>query len=173
MLQKKVCMLGSFAVGKSSLVRRYVDNLFSENYITTIGVKIDKKSITVNNTEMALLLWDVYGEDSHQSVLPAYLRGMAGFLLVIDPTRPSTYESALSLHSLVTKTIGEKPFILVMNKCDLRDQWNDEPAELKEQIQQLKESAVTTLETSAKTEIGVNEMFEALAISLLPAGAPT
>ncbi len=164
MLQKKVCMLGAFAVGKTSLVRRYVDSIFSEKYTTTIGVKIDKKVVNIGEQELSLLLWDVYGEDNHQKVLPAYLRGMAGYLLVVDPTRPNTYKSALSLHDLVNNTLGPKPFVLVLNKSDLKDEWEADIAEL----QQLANVAVAVMETSAKTDSGVNEMFEALASALLP-----
>lgn len=169
MLQRKVCMLGSFAVGKTSLVRRYVDNIFSENYTTTIGVKIDKKVVTVRDTDISLLLWDVYGEDNHQSVLPAYLRGMAGYLLVVDPTRAGTFSSAISLHTLVQETLGDKPFIFVKNKCDLKDQWTAESTELKGEIENLKNTAIAEIETSAKTETGVAEMFDILATALLPA----
>ena len=169
MLQKKVCMLGSFAVGKTSLVRRYVDSMFSEEYTTTIGVKVDKKTLTVIETDVALLLWDVYGEDSHQSVLPAYLRGMAGYFLVVDPTRSNTFASALSLHKLVLDTLGPKPYILVLNKCDLKDQWNT----LSDSIELLSDKAVTVVETSAKVDVGVNEMFEALAIALLNTSSAT
>ncbi len=168
MLQKKVCMLGSFAVGKTSLVRRYVDSIFSETYTTTIGVKIDKKVVTLADTEMSLLLWDVYGEDSHQTVLPAYLRGMAAYLLVLDPTRPGTYKSAISLHNLVNTTLGPKPFILVNNKCDLINEWSGVPQELQEQIKILQDSAVAEMNTSAKTDTGVQEMFVAIATALLP-----
>jgi len=116
-----------------------------------------------------LILWDVYGEDSHQTVLPAYLRGMAGYLLVVDPTRPGTFESALSLHKLVDETLGHKPFILVLNKCDLKDQWKPEPAELKDEIAALRELAVAEIETSARTDTGVDVMFNTLACALLPA----
>lgn len=165
-------MLGSFAVGKSSLVRQYVESIFSETYTTTIGVKVDKKVTTVNNTEMSLLLWDVYGEDSHQTVLPAYLRGMAGYLLVVDPTRPGTFKSAISLHQLVHKTLGEKPFVLVLNKCDLKDQWTKEASEHAVQVQFLRDKSVAVMETSAKNDTGVDEMFESLALSLLPAATP-
>lgn len=166
-------MLGSFAVGKSSLVRQYVESIYSETYTTTIGVKVDKKVTTVHDTKMSLLLWDVYGEDSHQSVLPAYLRGMAGYLLVIDPTRPGTFKNAVSLHQLVTKTLGDKPFILVLNKCDLKDQWESESPELSQQIQMLRDTAVAQMETSAKTDTGVNEMFETLASAFLPVAGRT
>lgn len=158
MLQKKICMLGSFAVGKTSLVRRYVDSIFSENYVTTIGVKIDKKNITVNNTDLGLILWDVYGEDNHQSVLPSYLRGMAAYILVIDPSRPATFASAKNLHSLVLDTQGDKPFVLVLNKSDIKSDW-----QIDEQIfSELSAAAICTVETSAKTDTGVNEVFQSL-----------
>lgn len=166
MLQKKICMLGSFAVGKTSLVRRYVDSIFSDDYVTTIGVKIDKKIVTVDDTELSLILWDVYGDDSHQTVLPSYLRGMAAFILVVDPTRPETFNSAKKLHSLVLDTLGPKPFVLVLNKSDLKDEWkinNDIYTELSD-------AAIQTLETSAKTDTGVNELFHTLGASFVEVG---
>lgn len=66
MIKKKVVLLGSFAVGKTSLVQRYVKSIFSEKYQTTIGVKIDQKIVNIDNTELNLLLWDIYGEDDYQ-----------------------------------------------------------------------------------------------------------
>jgi len=164
MLQRKVCMLGGFAVGKTSLVRRYVDSMFSEKYTTTIGVKIDKKVVSIGEQDLSLLLWDVYGEDNHQTVLPAYLRGMAGYLLVVDPTRAKSFESALSLHQLVIDTLGPRPFVLVLNKSDLKDEWE----ELPDTVSALQDEAVAIMETSAKTDSGVNEMFESLASAMLP-----
>lgn len=159
MLQKKICMLGSFAVGKTSLVRRYVDSIFSENYVTTIGVKIDKKVVTSNNQDLSLILWDVYGEDNYQSVLPSYLRGMAAYILVIDPSRPDTFESAKKLHSLANETLGPKPFVLVLNKSDLKSEW-----EINESIlSELRAAALATIETSAKTDTGVDDVFQAIA----------
>ena len=106
-------MLGSFAVGKTSLVRRYVDSIFSENYVTTIGVKIDKKQISANDTELALILWDVYGDDNYQSVLPSYLRGLAAYILVIDPSRPATFESAKKLLRPLHRAAAPKFWIQV------------------------------------------------------------
>ena len=64
MLQKKVCMLGSFSVGKSSLLRRFVENMFDDQYHTTIGVKVDKKVMNVSGEDLTLVLWDIYGEDA-------------------------------------------------------------------------------------------------------------
>ena len=77
-IQKKVCMLGGFSVGKTSLVKRFITGKFSEKYHTTIGVKIDQKSLCVDDTEMLLVLWDVYGEDDFQKVRASYLQGSAG-----------------------------------------------------------------------------------------------
>ena len=82
MIQKKVCMLGAFAVGKTSLVRRFVHSMFADKYLTTVGVKIDKKQLTHSGKEVLLLLWDLYGEDEFQRVQTTYLRGSSGLFLL-------------------------------------------------------------------------------------------
>ena len=97
MIQKKVCMLGAFAVGKTSLVARYVHSIFSDKYLTTIGVKIDKKPVSLLRGEMELILWDIYGEDEFQKVRMSYLQGASAYLLVADGTRRATLEVAASL----------------------------------------------------------------------------
>ena len=86
MLQKKICMLGSFSVGKTSLVRRFVESIFSEAYHTSIGVKVDKKVVRVDDEDVTLVLWDIHGEDVYQKIRMSYLRGMSGYLLVADGT---------------------------------------------------------------------------------------
>lgn len=165
MLQKKVCMLGYFAVGKTSLVRRCVESIFSEQYITTIGVKIDKKTLTVSEKEVTLVVWDVYGEDNQQSVMPAYLRGMAGYLLVVDPTRPNTVKKAEVLNNRVRETVGNLPFVLVKNKSDLKENWITEDSDLAA----LENTASAVIETSAKNDSNVDETFESLASAILAA----
>ena len=87
MIRKKVCMLGAYAVGKTSLVMRFVKNVFSERYRTTIGVRIHKKELELDGRPFGLLLWDLHGDDEFQEVRDSYLRGAAGFLLVADGTR--------------------------------------------------------------------------------------
>src|SRR6516165_910024 len=101
MLQKKICMLGSFSVGKTSLVRRFVESIFDEKYQTTIGVKVDKKVTRAGGEPVTLVLWDIYGEDVFQKMRMTYLRGMAGYLLVVDPTRNQTLDDALALQARV------------------------------------------------------------------------
>jgi len=73
MIKKKIVMLGSFAVGKTSLVQRFVNSIFSEKYLTTIGVKIDQKIVNVNDKEVNLLLWDIHGEDDYQKMVLSQL----------------------------------------------------------------------------------------------------
>ena len=96
-LQKKICMLGGFSVGKTSLVKRFVESVFSETYLTTVGVKIDKKTVVLSDRIVNLILWDLAGEDNISSLRMSYLRGAAGYVLVADGTRRSTLNVALSL----------------------------------------------------------------------------
>ena len=123
MIQKKVCMVGAFATGKTSLVARFVSSIYSEAYQTTVGVKIDKKSINLADREVNLLLWDVQGEDDFQKLRLSYLRGSSGYLLVVDGTRSATLEKAFALQQIIEETVGKLPFILILNKSDLLDEW--------------------------------------------------
>ncbi|MCV3213819.1 GTP-binding protein [Plectonema radiosum NIES-515] len=163
MLQKKICMVGAFATGKTSLVAKFVYSIFSENYQSTVGVKIDKKKVNIQEKELNFILWDLYGEDEFQKVRLSYLRGSSGYLLVVDGTRHNTLEKAFSLQTRVEETIGEVPFILVLNKSDLLDEWEIETAEIDAIIQR----GWTVIQTSAKTGLGVEEIFQTLANQIL------
>jgi small GTP-binding protein len=88
MMQKKICMLGAFAVGKTSLVARFVESIFSDRYHTTVGVKIEKKTLQVSGQQWNLIVWDLAGEDEFMQIRMSYLRGSSGYLLVADGTRP-------------------------------------------------------------------------------------
>jgi small GTP-binding protein len=159
MLQKKVCMLGAFGVGKTSLVRRYVESIFSESYLTTVGVKIDKKTLSIGGQDVMLLLWDIAGEDEVAPIRTSYLRGAAGYFLVVDGTRGETLEVARSIQSRVTAEIGSVPFVVLLNKADMQESW-----ELTAQaMQSLENAGWTVVRTSAKTGAGVDEAFRALA----------
>lgn len=163
MLQKKVCMLGSFSVGKTSLVRRFVESIFDETYHTTIGVKVDKKIVAVNGQEVTLMLWDIYGEDAYQKMRMSYLRGMSGYLLVVDGTRQQTLTDALALHERIVQEIGKVPTVLVLNKDDLADRWEIDSA----QEARLAENGWTVEHTSAKTGDAVEKVFFHLAQAML------
>lgn len=163
MLQKKICMLGSFAVGKTSLVRRFVESIYSDVYQTTVGVKIDKKNVKVGETEVSLVLWDIYGEDDYQKMRWTYFRGASGFLLVADGTRRATLEKAVSLEQRAREEAGAIPFVLVINKSDLLRDWELDPA----LESQLAAREWSILRTSAKTGEGVEEAFALLTRKIL------
>jgi small GTP-binding protein len=163
MMQKKICMLGAFAVGKTSLVARFVCGLFSDKYHTTVGVKIDKKVVQIGPQVLSLILWDLYGEDEFQKVRLTYLRGSSGYFLVVDGTRRATLERALLLQQSAEEAIGKVPFVLVLNKADLIDEWDIDAAAVAE----LAQRGWSTIQTSAKTAQGVEEAFTTLAQKML------
>lgn len=159
MIQKKICMLGGFAVGKTSLVRQFVESIYSDKYHTTVGVKIDKKLVNVGEQEVNLLLWDIQGEDGVQKLRSSYLRGAAGYLLVIDGTRGSTLDTACAIQQSAQEILGLVPFIAVINKIDLVDEWDlDEKA-----VEGLVQAGWTVYRTSAKTGQHVENAFVNLA----------
>ena len=160
MIQKKICMLGAFSVGKTSLVRRYVSSVFSDAYLTTVGVKIDKRVIDLDGREVTLILWDIAGEDDVSTVRLSYLRGSAGFVLVADGTRARTLDVARSLQSRVRAELGEVPFTLLVNKSDLAEQWTIADAELGA----LRAAGWSVRRTSAKSGEGVEDAFRELAL---------
>ena len=163
MLQKKICVLGSFSVGKTSLVRRFVESIFSDAYQTSIGVKIEKKVVRSGNEDVALVLWDIHGEDVYQKIRLSYLRGMSGYLLVVDGTRRQTLDDALTLNERVIQKAGKVPAVLVFNKSDLAEKWEIDSAREPE----LTAAGWTIIRTSAKTGDSVEEVFAKLTAAML------
>ncbi len=156
-------MLGAFAVGKTSLVRRYVENMFSEKYQTTIGVKIGKKIVKLEDNEIELVLWDIAGKDGISDIRTSYLRGASGYLLIIDKTRSNTLDVGLDIHKVAQDVLGNVPFLILINKWDLEGKWDIDEAV----IADLSRNKGETIITSAKTGMGVNEAFERLARKLV------
>jgi small GTP-binding protein len=159
MIQKKICMLGTFAVGKTSLVRRFIESKYSDKYLTTVGVKVDKKVVQVDATEVNLLLWDIEGTESEHELRKSYIRGASGYLLVADGTRQDTLYKALAIQTRTEEVIGKVPFLLLLNKYDLVEQW----AITERETAALKEKGWDVITTSAKTGIGVEDAFQTLA----------
>lgn len=159
MIQKKVCLLGAFAVGKTSLVSRFVKSIYSDQYLTTVGVKVDKKAVTLGDQEVNLIVWDLAGEDEFQKVSMDFLRGASGYLLVADGTRLNTLETARMLRRRVSESVGEIPFVFIINKNDLITEWEiDDQA-----IADCQMDGWKVIKSSAKTGEGVEESFKLLA----------
>jgi small GTP-binding protein len=121
-LVKKICLVGDARVGKTSLVRRYVWNLFDEHYLTTIGAKITKKTVTVNvegeDKIVTLMLWDIEGEKD-RALHQKYYRGADGALIVCDITRRKTFENLRGWFLELYGVAGTVPIVCVVNKVDL------------------------------------------------------
>lgn len=163
MIQKKICMLGSFAVGKTSLVRRYVENMFSDKYLTTIGVKIDKKVIELQGQDVTLMIWDIAGENGYHQLQASYLRGMSGYLLVVDKTRMNSLEAVISIQKRVKEAFIDTPNIMLINKTDLVGQWDIKDSA----IEDLERNGHDILMTSAKTGENVEQAFSRLSSKML------
>lgn len=159
MVKKKICMLGSFGVGKTSLTAQFVLSMFDEKYHTTIGVKVDKKVVSVDGREVTLMLWDMAGEEDNLPVKLNYGRDAAGYLLVVDGSRGKTLDVALGIQERVRTNIGDLPFVIAINKADQRDAWELEQSRLAE----LGARGWRLFETSAKTGEKVEDAFLALA----------
>jgi small GTP-binding protein len=162
-ISKKVCLLGDFAVGKTSLLRRFVYNLFSDKYVSTIGVKVSRKTVAIPRAddvvELTMMLWDLAGSEEFNQVRASYLRGAAGAVLVCDLTRPETLDS---LHAYAGALVSVNPdarLILAANKRDLADEQQLTPAQIEAVAADL--SAPCYL-TSAKTGDEVETLFHRL-----------
>ena len=154
MIQKKVCMVGLFGTGKTSLVQRFVHSMFSERYLSTVGVKIDRKALEIDGASLTLVLWDLAGRDGHEDITTSYLRGAHAILYVADGTRRESCEQLSALQTLVPSGAGDVPSVLAVNMADLMELWaiggRDEDALAREW---------DLVRTSAKTGDGVEELF--------------
>lgn len=150
MEKKKVCMVGDFSVGKTSLTQKFVNNVFSESYLTTIGVKID--TAMVDDTK--LIVWDVAGRDSLSPINVSYLVGASGIVLVADGTRPETITGLQDIWQTVVNRIGVVPVVVAINKRDLPE-WSVKPNHL----DTVREHGWAVFETSAKDGVKVVELF--------------
>ena len=158
--RKKICLIGDFAVGKTSLVKRYVDNVFSEDYMTTVGVSIVTREVRLDRDALVkLVVWDIAGADRLSTVSRAYLAGANGCIFVADGTRPDTFDAALELKKSVDAALNHPRSISLINKHDLADEWRIDT----EQRAQLSDWKLT----SAKTGEGVEDAFLALARAFL------
>lgn len=160
---RKICILGDFAVGKTSLVARFVHNEFSERYYTSIGVRVDTKVVDrPDGTPLRLAIWDIAGTDTPTELFLRYLRGAAGYLLVVDGTRAETLARALQLREAVESQLSLLPFVGLINKSDLAGEQEID----QDRIQAMRQAGEIWLQVSARTGENVNNAFSLLLASL-------
>lgn len=159
-ISKKICMVGDFGVGKTSLIRRFVDRQFSDQYLSTVGVKISRK--LVESVNLQLLIWDLEGHTKFKGITPSYLQGASGAVVVADVSRIETIER-LPEHLQLFSSINPKGSVVVaLNKTDLVDE--EKLAKLTQLVQAKDwERVIEIYPTSAKTGSFVDEMFQQLA----------
>jgi small GTP-binding protein len=164
-IQKKICLLGDFAIGKTSLVRRFVHNLFDDRYMNTIGVNISRKDIAIDDHQiMRLLIWDLSATEKFEKNRSDYLHGTAGALLVCDLTRPDTILRLQSYYIEHLFKHNPKAFVIMVgNKVDLA---NSDSTTTYQVIKLAEELHAPHQITSAKTGEGVEAAFQILAKSL-------
>jgi small GTP-binding protein len=162
-VQKKICLIGDFSVGKTSLVRRFVEGRFEDKYLSTIGVKISRKTINRETHQLNLILWDLAGGEGESAYPDSYLRGAAGALVVFDLSRPKTLESLQSYQHQILEENKGAVVVVLGNKADLLEGTpGDNPL-----LQALEEKIPEPhLLTSAKTGENVEAAFHLLADSL-------
>jgi len=160
MISKKIILTGSFGVGKTSLFNKFIYNKFDDKYLTTIGVKVNKKSIEIEGEEVSLLLWDIAGEVSQDKIPNSYFLGSSGIIYIFDLTRPSTYKNITSDIEYLKGMANDAIVKVVGNKCDLLTP---------EKIEEVKAILTTPWDiiTSAKTGENVEELFFSLGKAFL------
>ncbi|MFO7619355.1 MAG: Rab family GTPase [Thermoplasmata archaeon] len=166
-LKVKICMVGDSAVGKTSLIKKFVLDIFDDAYITTIGTKITKRSVKLmegeKETIMDMMVWDIMGQTSFRSLLQdAYFYGTHGVIAVVDSTRPETLEGIHEWVQSIRQVVGEVPMIFVANKCDLESQITD--GMLKDNLGRYDSKFMYS---SAKTGENVSEAFKCLGDAII------
>lgn len=163
-ITKKICLLGSFSVGKTSMVARFVHRTFSEKYLTTVGVKIDSKMINVTDQmALKLVIWDIAGTDEFSGTDVNYLRGSAGIFFVVDGTRRETLDAIDDLRQTVNENVGECAMVCAFNKADIENSWEVGNSD----IEQLIAAGIPCFKTSAKTGENVESAFASLSSMLI------
>jgi small GTP-binding protein len=150
----KLCLLGDGAVGKTSLVRRFVFDVFDDKYLMSFGTKVVKKEIKVGDTELDMLIWDILGQRTQDALHAAYYRGATGALAVCDFTRPDTMKNLSSWLGNFRSVVGNMPVLILGNKSDLEKQFT-----LSQLEEYGKSVGCDVLETSAKTGLNVERSF--------------
>lgn len=167
MIKKKICLIGSFAVGKTSLLGRFVHNRFDDKYLTTIGMKISKKTlppvqdpISGSVVQYAFLIWDIAGMEKFDTLAMNYYRSASGALAVADLTRRETIPRLQDICDRFRSVSPGAQLLIIGNKLDIFQQDRETMILLKKTVSNL---SAEYLLTSAKTGQGVEQAFLQLA----------
>lgn len=166
-VSRKICLLGDFAVGKTSLARRFVYDIFEDDYLSTIGVKVSRKTMAIPHDdemiELTLMIWDLAGSERFNEMRATYMRGASGAILVCDLSRQETIENLHSYAQDMRSVASRSLFLIAANKCDIQG--------VESALNLVKREAeplnAPCFITSAKTGDGVENMFRHLGRELV------
>lgn len=169
-ITRKICLLGDFNVGKTSLIRRFVEDKFSDKYLSTVGVKISRKSVRVKSDleihQVNLIIWDLEGNTKFKAITPSYLTGASGSIIVADLSRVNTLSNLTHHIELSLKTNPQGAIAIALNKADLVPE--EKLAKLMENQNFLdRPEIIMTRLTSAKTGLNVAEIFSTLSQTII------
>ena len=164
-MKVKICLVGEGAVGKTCLIRRFIQDQFDDRYISTLGAKVSKKELKVDGAnggaDVDMTIWDIMGEKGFRELLKeAYFHGAQGVLAVCDVTRKQTLDDLDDWVAAVLKVTGNVPITYLANKADLKDQMDVTEADVRRAAESHR---APYLYTSAKTGQNVEEAFAKLA----------
>jgi small GTP-binding protein len=168
-VSRKICLVGEFGVGKTSLIRQFVDRQFSDQYLSTVGVKISRKMVEFEDSDRAvqLMIWDIEGRNGFRAIAASYLQGAMGAILVCDVTRPTTLQS---LPEHIQQFLSINPngkVIIAINKADLVTAEEVEPL-LRSPLLTEINAIIATYPTSAKSGKNVDLIFQTLSVAIAP-----
>jgi len=164
-ISKKICMLGTFGVGKTSLVRRFVYNMFDEKYLSTIGVHISQKKISLDvKNQLKLIIWDIAHIEQMNEMIKSYFRGSHGAIIVFDVSRPFTLKDTKVIIKSYLDINPDSKLFFVGNKIDLVDGKSND---MEQFLQFINPYNSPYLLTSAKTGENVEQLFQQIGESVL------
>ena len=169
-LEIKIITLGNYSVGKSSFISKYVDNYFTLNYISILGVDFKQKEIKLKNGKNAILrIFDTAGQERFRAGSVNYIKHANGVILIYDIGNVKSFKSLNDWMETISEIGKEKlQVILVGNKCDISDK--ERKVSIEEGQGKADEFKIPFFETSCKDGININEVFEKLVEDILKKG---
>jgi small GTP-binding protein len=152
----KLLIVGESGVGKTCMLLRFADNLFEDNFLSTIGVDFKVKEITVGDQKVKLQIWDSAGQERFRNITSSYYRNCSGIIIVYDVTSEDSFIKVTDWIQEVRRYVPTVPLIVVGNKCDLEDK-RAVPTSRGEELG--KQEGLIFLETSAKTNTNIEAAF--------------
>ena len=158
-LRRKVCLLGAPGVGKTSLVRRFVEHSFDRDQQSSIAMQISKGTVDLGDISLEMMLWDPEGSEAWGQYNRSFISGASGLIFVVDATRPRTLDHLLEAQTKGRGFIGSRPAVLIVNKVDL----GADAALTKAQVDAARKLNWHIARASAKSGDQVDEAFTTLA----------